>query len=189
MKQKPKIFIISGPSGSGKTTLYKRLLKGRGLKDKLKKSISLTTRLRRHNEKNGRDYEFVSRAEFLRRKKNQEFLEGQNIFGYLYATSKENVVGILKQNKNVLLCVDVRGQKAIKKIFPKAISIFILPPTIAVLKNRLKGRLTEAKKDLEKRLTIAKQEIRYAKRYDYVIVNDHLKTALKKLKAIVMKHA
>lgn len=185
LNKKPKIFIISGPSGSGKTTLYKKLLKSTALKGCLKKAVSVTTRLPRHNEKAGRDYDFVARQDFLKLKKNKELLESQNIFGFLYGTSKENVAAILRAGKNVLLVVDVKGEKAIKKIFPETVSIFILPPSIAVLKQRLKNRSTERKRDLQKRLLIAQQEIRQSPRFDYVVVNDHLKSALKKLKEII----
>lgn len=185
---KPKIFIISGPSGSGKTTLYKRLLKSPQLKGVLRKAVSVTTRPRRHNEKDGRDYEFVTRQEFLGLKKNRQLLESQNIFGYLYGTSRKNVEAILKEGRDVFLCVDVKGERAIKNIFRNAISIFVLPPSIAILERRLKGRSTEGKKDLQKRLFLAKEEIRQSKRYDYVIVNDRLHHAYKKLKEIIISN-
>lgn len=188
MKRNHKIFIISGPSGSGKTTLYKRLLKSPRLKGILKKAVSVTTRPLRKNEKQGRDYEFVSRQEFLRLKKNGQLLESQNIFGYLYGTSRKNVESILKEGRDVFLCVDVKGEKAIKKIFKNVISVFVLPPSIAALEKRLKNRLTEAKKDLRKRLLVANEEIRQSRRYDYVIVNDRLNKAYKKLKEIILSN-
>jgi len=186
VRKRPKIFIISGPSGSGKTTLYKRLLKISEFKGRTVKAVSLTTRPRRHNEKAGRDYEFVSRKEFSRLKKDKELLESQNVFGYFYGTSKRNVEAILRDGKDCLLVVDVKGERAIKKIFPKAISIFIFPPTISALECRLKNRSTECKADLKKRLLIAREEIRQAGRFDYAIVNDHLKAALKKLREIML---
>ncbi len=188
MKKKARIFIISGPSGSGKTTLYKKLLQLARFKSRLAKAVSITTRHRRHNEKAGKDYEFVSRQEFLRLKKNKELLESQNVFGYLYGTSKNNVQEILKNGKDILLVVDVKGERAIKKIFPTAISIFIFPPTITTLAKRLKNRSTEGKRDLQKRLLIAREEIRQSRRFDYAIVNDHLNTALKKLKEVISRH-
>jgi guanylate kinase len=181
-----RIFIISGPSGSGKTTLCKRLLKDKKLKVRLEKAVTLTTRRRRHNEKNGRDYEFVTRKEFLKAKRAGDLLESQNIFSCLYGTSKKNVESLLRTGKDVVLVIDVKGEKAIKKIFPRAVSIFILPLTISVLKQRLKSRSTEVKKDLQKRLLIAEEEIRQSKRFDYVVVNDHLNTAVKKLKEIIL---
>lgn len=188
MRKRPRIFIISGPSGSGKTTLYKKLLKQASLRRCLVKAVSVTTRSRRHNEKAGRDYEFVSRSEFLKRRRNKDLLESQNVFGYLYGTSKKNVEAILKSGKHCLLVVDVNGERAIKKIFPNSISIFIFPPTLAVLKNRLKNRSTESKKDLQRRLLVARQEIRWAKRFDYAIVNDCLRMALKKLRGIILSN-
>ncbi len=187
VKLKPKIFIISGPSGSGKTTLYKRLLKNPSLKRRLSKAVSVTTRLRRHNEKAGRDYEFVSKKDFLELKKNRQLLESQNVFGYLYGTSKSNVEAILKAGRDCLLVVDVKGEREIKKIFPGAVSIFILPPSATILKQRLKGRSTEGERDLQKRLLIAREEIRQSQRYDYRIVNNNLNTALKKLKPVILR--
>lgn len=187
-KRKPRIFIISGPSGSGKTTLYRRLLKDERIKKFLEKAVSVTTRPPRHNEMAGRDYEFVSRDNFLKLKRKRQLLESQNIFGYLYGTSKRNVEAILKEQRDVFLCVDVKGKSAIERIFPHTVSIFVRPPTIKTLESRLKKRSTEAKGVLKRRLLIARQEIKQSKKYEYVIVNDKLKQAFSKLKEIILKN-
>lgn len=186
MSGRARLFILSGPSGSGKTTLYKRLLRRKLLRHQLVKSISYTTRPRRRNERNGRDYLFISRAEFLRKKRQGEFLESQNVFGFLYGTSKNTVEGLLNQNENVLLCIDVKGERAIKTIFPDAVSVFVLPPSIKILNQRLKNRSTEGDREMRHRLRVAKKEISASRRYDYRIVNDNLSPALKKLEEIII---
>lgn len=153
---------------------------------KLVKSVSCTTRPRRSSERPGRDYLFISRQEFLKKQRQGSFLESQNVFGFLYGTPREQVEALLKSGKNVLLCIDVKGKKAIKKIYPQAVSIFVLPPSLKELSQRLKGRSTEGAKEMRHRLLIAKREIAVSRRYDYRIVNDDLKHALEKLEGIII---
>ncbi|MBL7131715.1 MAG: guanylate kinase [Candidatus Omnitrophica bacterium] len=184
MNQGSNIYIISGPSGSGKTTLSNRLLKLKTLKHKLVKSLSVTTRPRRAKEKNRKDYIFVTQDEFLKRRKKGEFLESQAVFEYLYGTSKRFVKKALKEKKNVLLCIDVKGALSVKKLYPNAVAIFILPPSLKILQKRLTNRLTEDKKKLHRRLKLAKKEMSYIKHYDYIVINDDLKKAIKQLESI-----
>jgi len=183
--RKGKIIIISGPSGSGKTTLHKRLLLSRLLKGKLVKSISATTRPRRPGERNGRDYLFISKKLFCRKKETGYFLEWQKVFNNYYGTPKDAVLKLLQSGKNVLLCIDVKGTRLIRQQYPEARTVFIKAPSWAVLRNRLKIRKSETERNLKMRLAIARREMREAKRYDHVVVNDHLTTALKKLESIV----
>lgn len=185
MMRKGRLFILSGPSGSGKTTLYKKLLRHKALRQRLIKAVSYTTRPRRSNEKAGRDYLFISKKEFLNKKRRGEFLESQNVFGFMYGTPKDRLQALLKSDQDVLLCVDVKGAKAIKKFYPNAISIFILPPSLGALNQRLKGRSTEGRQEMRHRLLVARREIAAARRYNYRIVNDSLNRALKKLEEII----
>lgn len=185
MRRGGRLFILSGPSGSGKTTLYKKLLRRKVLRQRLIKAISYTTRPRRRNEKPGRDYLFISKKEFLNKKHKGEFLESQDVFGFMYGTPKDRLRELLKSDKDILLCVDVKGEKAIKRFYPDAVSIFILPPSLKTLNQRLKSRSTEGRKQLRHRLLVAKQEIVAARRYNYRIVNDNLSQALKRLEAII----
>ena len=134
MKKKGKIFILSGPSGSGKTSLYKKLLESQR---RVVKTISVTTRRRRPGEKDGRDYFFVSPRMFFYKKRRGLFLETQKIFDHYYGTPKKCVADFLRGGKNVLLCIDVKGAKVVRRKFPKAISIFIKTPSLIETQIRL----------------------------------------------------
>ena len=183
-----RILIISGPSGSGKTTLQQRLLESRKLKKKLVKSISATTRPSRQGEEHGRDYLFLSKKNFLYKKRAGHFLESQKVFRYHYGTPEKNVRDLLKRGKNVLLCIDVKGAKVVEKKYPDVLKIFIKAPSLQILKKRLSSRGTENKKDLSSRLKIAREELRASKSYDFVVVNDNLQKAFIILEQIVCKH-
>ncbi|MCX5716464.1 MAG: guanylate kinase [Candidatus Omnitrophica bacterium] len=178
-----KVFIISSPSGGGKTTLAKRLLaSGLGLVQ----SISMTTRPKRPGEKNGRDYYFATAAQFKKGIWQNKFLEWTKTYGWHYGTPKKYVAGLLSKGKNPLLIIDVKGAMKVKKAFgERAVLIFVAPPSIAELKKRLKKRAADDKKEIAKRLRIAKRELSYIKRYDHCVVNDSVKPAVSKLKSII----
>jgi guanylate kinase len=182
---KGRIVILSGPSGSGKTTLHKHLLLSRRLKGKLVKSVSLTTRARRPGEKNGRDYIFVSRESFFQKRRSGYFLEWKKVFDNYYGTPKQTVRKLLEMGRNVLLCIDVKGAQTVLKRHKDALSIFIKAPSVKALKARLQKRGSETKDNLALRLTTAKQELKKAKQYNYVVINDSLNHAVKKLELIV----
>ena len=184
MRKKGKLFIISGPSGSGKTTLYRRLLDEN---KSLVKTVSITTRPRRSTEKHGRDYFFVSPPMFNYKRARGHFLEWQKVFDNFYGTPKNQVKDFLKRGKDVLLCIDVKGAKVVCRKFPQTVKIFIKTPTFDILKKRLFGRKSEVDESLELRLKVARQELREAKFYDYVIVNDNLDHAYQRLRSIVCK--
>ena len=184
---KGKVIIISGPSGSGKTTLSSKILEHSLFKKKVVKSISATTRKKRKGEKHGRDYLFFNRSVFLRKQKLGHFLESQPVFDNFYGTPKKNVEALLKKGKNVLLCIDVKGAKVVHRQIPEAIMIFIKVPSLAILKKRLSGRGTESQKSLDLRFKIAKQELKEAKHYKYIVINDRLSTAHKELEKIFCK--
>lgn len=182
---KGKIIILSGPSGAGKTTLYKRLLASRRLRGKLVKTTSVTTRPMRPGERNGRDYFFVSRKMFVHKKEAGHFLESEKVFGNYYGTPQKQVKDFLASGKHVLLCIDVKGARTVCRKFPQAVKIFIKTSSLAVLKERLHKRGSEARAGVEVRLETARRELREAKRYDHIIVNDNLKKAVRRLGRIV----
>jgi len=183
--EKGKIVIISGPSGSGKTTLHENLLESRKLKSGLTKSISVTTRPKREGEKNGRDYIFVSPKMFLYKRRKGHFLESEKVFGNYYGTPNKNVRDLLRAGKNVLLCIDVKGAKTVRRKFPEAITIFIKTPSMAVLASRLRNRGSEKKNAVKERMETARKELREARKYQHVIVNDNLKESCNRLEAII----
>ena len=186
MPKKGKIIIISGPSGSGKTTLYKNLLENPLIKKQIVKTVSVTTRLKRPGEKNGRDYFFISHKEFLKRKKADYFLESQKVFDNFYGTPEKAVRALLARGKNVLLCIDVKGATVVRRKFPEDRRIFIKVPSMTILKKRLTARGSEDRKTVSLRLKTARQELKEAKYYDRVIVNDRLDHAHVTLKAAIL---
>jgi guanylate kinase len=186
-KRSGKIFVLSGPSGSGKTTLHNVLLKDRRIKARLIKIVSATTRQRRVGEKQGKQYWFFTKKQFLDRKKQGFFLESQKVFADYYGTPKDQVVKALRQGKNVLLCIDVKGARVIFKGFKNVVGIFINAPSVATLKVRLQARGTEDAKTQKERLAVAQQEMKEAKYYQYRVVNDRVQKAVGILKKIMHK--
>lgn len=179
-----KLFIVSAPSGCGKTTLCKRLLEDNL---NLSHSISATTRPPRKGEIEGKDYFFVSQEEFRAMIKRKEFLEYEENFGYLYGTPKKFVKGLIEKGRSVLLSIDVKGAMKVSRLYPKRkVLIFIMPPTLAALKKRLEARMTDPADSISDRLKIARHEIKYKNKYDYVVVNDSLPAAYKQLKNIII---
>jgi len=186
MKKKGRVIIISGPSGSGKTTLYRKLLQSPKLKNRLVKSISVTTRLSRGGERHGRDYFFVTSKMFRYKKRAGHFLESMKVFGRDYGTPYKNVRDRLRAGKNVLLCIDVKGARVVRRKIPEALTVFIRTPTFADLKKRLQNRATEDPRSAKLRLNIAREELKEAPRYDYVVVNDRLDRAYRELEKIIL---
>jgi len=182
-----KIFVISGPSGSGKTTLLETLLKDKALKKKAAKSISLATRPKRSGEKNGEAYFFITKEEFKQRLKAQKILEWTRYLGYYYATPRDFAEKQLKKGRHLILCLDLKGALKIKRLYPdNTITVFILPPSIKTLKERIEGRCNKTKKEeIRQRLRLAQSEIREAGRYDYSIVNKTLTESVKQLGKII----
>lgn len=181
MKEKNLIIVLSAPSGAGKTTLCKALLKKF---PEILYSVSCTSRPPRKGEKNGRDYFFVSKEEFEKMIKNNEFIEWAKVHGYYYGTPLKNIETAKKLKRDIVLDIDVQGGRKIKKKFKDAVMIFISPPSIKVLKERLIKRGKDSLKEIEKRIRIAKLEMKEKIFYDYEIINDDLKEAKKKLFSI-----
>lgn len=184
-KRKPLLWIVSGPSGSGKTTLCRKLLQKKELN--ITRSVSFTTRPKRKGEKNNKDYIFVSRQEFLKKRDKAELIEWQEVFGNLYGTPKKLICDLLSKNRDVLLSIDVKGALQIKRKFPKqAVFIFVLPPNEKKLIQRIKLRAQDDKMQIGKRLKRAKLELSFVKEYDYIIVNDELSKAIKAVESIII---
>lgn len=186
-KNKGRVIILSGPSGSGKTTLHKALLNDPKLKGKLVKSVSVTTRDKRQGERSGRDYLFLTRQTFENRIKKNFFLEWEKVFDNYYGTPKQQVLKLLNQGKNVLLCIDVKGAAHVRKEFPEAFSVFIKTPTMKILQDRLRQRASETHETLSLRLKVARREIKEAKKYDCVVVNGRLDKACRDLTRVVLQ--
>jgi guanylate kinase len=183
-----KIFVISGPSGSGKTTLLTNLIRDKKIGKLLVKSCSITTRPKRSGEREGREYFFVARQEFGRRLKEKKILEWTKYLGYYYGTLKEPLEKQLKKGKHVGLCLDLKGARIIKKIYPKkAVTIFILPPSLSELKERIQNRSRQTNpREVAQRLLLARRELQAAGKFDYCILNQNFPAALKELKSIVL---
>lgn len=176
------LFVMTAPSGAGKTTLLDRLLKEVPLLDY---SVSVTTRPPRRGEVDGEDYHFTGRAEFEAFLAANEFLEHAVVYDNYYGTRKSVIEGALSRGRDIILDIDVRGAlQVMEKRYP-AVFVYILPPSIRELERRLRGRATDAEEVVRKRLSLAREEMGYAGRYDYVVVNDRVETACAELKAII----
>ena len=178
---KGNLYIISGCSGVGKGTLLKKFLENN---PEIKLSISATTRQPRKGEENGVNYFFISREEFLNSVKNNEFLEWAEFSGNYYGTKLNFTQKTLNSGTDLILEIDVQGAKQVKEKMPEAVSIFIMPPSVEELEQRLRGRHTEDEQTIQKRLHEVSREIEAGKTFDYKIVNDNLDTALMKLEQI-----
>ena len=177
-----KLFILSAPSGTGKTSLTKSLLRKN---INLWLSISYTSRLMRPSEVDGHDYFFVERNIFEQMLGNEEFIESAEIYGNLYGTSQKWINEAINSGKDILLEIDGQGARQVRKIFSDVVSIFILPPSLEVLENRLKDRNQDSKEVIAKRMAAAKEEISHVSEYDYVIINDNMDIALRDLVSVV----
>lgn len=178
-----KLYIISAPSGAGKTSLVKQL---REDVDKLVVSVSHTTRTMRNGEKHGSDYFFVSVDEFKAMIEAQAFLEHAQVFDNFYGTAQKTVEDNLAQGLDVILEIDWQGAQQVRNMLSQSISIFILPPSIDVLKQRLQNRGQDTEETIARRMRDAVTEMSHYPEFDYLIVNDDFTTALHQLKSIVI---
>lgn len=174
--------ILSAPSGGGKTTIAKRILSERS---DIGYSVSCTTRDPRTGEIEGKDYYFLSRTEFLKKRDRGEFAESAEVHGNLYGTLRSEVLKVLDAEKHVLMDIDVQGASQFTKFFPQSVTIFVLPPSAEVLFERLRKRQTESTQALAARLQSALQELQSVDEYEYVVVNDDLETAIKRIGSII----
>ena len=180
------LFVFSGPSGVGKGTLKAKLFEE--FADRIAYSVSATTRGPREGEVDGKDYFFISRQEFERRVKNNEFLEHAEFAGNCYGTPRAYVEKLLDSGMNVVLEIDVQGALQVMKSMPECVSVFILPPSFEELEHRLRGRGTETEEKVRERLETAKRELPYAPQYDYQIVNGgDIEVAYQSLREVFLK--
>jgi len=178
-----KLYVISGPSGVGKGTLVECMLKR---VPNIRRSVSVTTRKPRVGEIDGNDYRFVSESEFNEKIKTGKFLEWAKVHNNLYGTLQETVDRGLARGQDVVLVIDIQGGLKVKGKRPKAVLIFIEPPTFTELGKRLSGRGTEVEDVIRKRIDRAKEELEYAPQYNYRVVNDNLDEAVDDLVSIIL---
>jgi guanylate kinase len=176
------LFIVAAPSGAGKTSMVRALLKN---DPSIRLSISYTTRQPRPGEVNGKDYHFVSKDTFLEMAGRGEFLESAEVYGNHYGTSQPWIAGEIAAGRDLLLEIDWQGAAQVKRHFPDAVSIFILPPSLTALRNRLNNRGQDNQEVIEKRMAAACDDISHAGEFDYIIVNDDFDHALLDLTAVV----
>ena len=179
-----KLFVISAPSGAGKTTLIESLLE-HSSKRNLRLGISCTTRTKRKNETNGESYFFKTKEEFQEMSEKEELLESAEVFGNFYGTPRKWVEEQLNKGIDIILELDWQGEKQIKENYPDAISIFILPPSLEDLRERLNKRNQDSEDDIKKRLAQAKIEIINGCSFDKIIINDDFEAAVKDLIFII----
>lgn len=186
MENEKKIIVISGPSGVGKTTMYKQLLQE--YQKDLSFSISATTREKRDEEVNGRDYHFLSKEEFERLITEDEFVEWEKVHSNYYGTLKSEVYRIWEEGKHCLLDIDVKGGLGLQKIFgQKAFLIFVSPPSVQALEQRLRSRGANDEDSLRQRLHNATKEMEQKHFYDYVLQNEDIDQAILSLKKIIQE--
>ncbi len=179
-----KLIIFSAPSGSGKTTIVHRLM---GIVEGLEFSVSATSRAPRGAEQNGKDYYFLSAEEFDGKIAEDAFVEWEEVYaGTKYGTLRSELERIWSKGHTILFDVDVKGGVRLKEIFgPQALSIFVMPPSVEELRNRLVGRATDSPEKIEQRIAKAGEELGYAERFDHVVVNDNLDEAVEEVRSIV----
>jgi guanylate kinase len=182
VNKKGLLIVVSGPSGAGKGTICKEILSRR---DDLFVSISATTRAPRNGEVEGVNYFFKEREEFERMIDEEAFIEHAEVYKNLYGTPKDYVLKKLNNGENCLLEIDIQGALQVKKRYPEGVYIFILPPSMAELKNRIIGRGSETPESLERRFSSAFNEIEFVNQYDYYIINDEVKAAADVMDAII----
>jgi len=176
------LFILSAPSGAGKTTLCRSLVRR---DDKVRYSVSATTRPRRGKEEDGKAYHFVSDEEFSSLAEQDGLLEWEEVYGYRYGTPKAQVQELLAAGFDVVLDMDINGALHLKERYPESVTVFLLPPSLFELRRRLTARGRDDRETIEVRLARAEAEIERAREFDYVVVNDSLSASLALLQAIL----
>lgn len=178
----PLVIVVSGPSGAGKSTILQAALQE---VPQLRFSVSHTTRPSRHEEREGVEYHFVSRDEFMRLAMQETFLEWAEVHGHCYGTSRTEYARAAEDRVDLLLDLDVQGAEKIRAKFPDSVSIFILPPSYQHLERRLRSRGTSDEAAFARRLAVAREEMELFPKYDYAIINDDLDLSVESLKAII----
>ena len=181
-KSRGNLFVVVAPSGAGKTSLVNELLKR---EPNIHLSISYTTRAPRQGEQHGREYHFVERAAFEKMIASGDFLEHANVYGNYYGTSRKWIEAELEGDHDVLLEIDWQGARQVKKLFPHAVGVSILPPSIEELRKRLTARGKDSPETIERRMAVARDEIKHALDFEYIIVNESFDVAVTDLQSIV----
>lgn len=178
-----QLFIVSAPSGAGKTTLVERLVEQM---PQLRMSRSYTSRAARSGEQDGVDYNFVTRERFEAMIAAGDFLEWADVFGNLYGTCASDTQRLLADGSDVVLVIDVQGARQVRSLRPSATTVFVMPPSYAVLEQRLRGRSKDSEAAIVRRLDVARQEVAAFAEYDYIVINDELAAAVDRLRSIVL---
>ena len=176
------LFIVSAPSGTGKTTLVERLVQ---CVPNLRMSRSYTSRAARVGEQDGVDYNFISRDRFEAKIGDKAFLEWADVFGSYYGTSAADTDAALANGEDVVLVIDVQGARQVRGLGRQVVSIFVLPPSSAILEQRLRGRSKDTDEQIARRLAVARREVSEYSQYDYLVINDELNAAVERLQGIV----
>jgi guanylate kinase len=177
-----RLYVVSGPSGAGKGTIIRAAL---GRRSDILFSISATTRDPRRGERDGVDYHFISEARFRDMIEAGEFLEWAEVYGALYGTPRAPVEEALEQGRDVLLELDIQGAIAVKDAIPEAVLVFVEPPSMEALADRLRARGTEDADALARRIKAAYEEVKIGRRYDHIVVNDQVETAVEEFLRIL----
>ncbi len=180
-----KIFIISAASGAGKSSLVKEIC---NLDPNIKLSISHTTRAKRHNETNEKEYYFITKDQFEQMLKKNEFIEYARVYDNYYGTCKTQLEQLLANGYDVILEIDWQGAMQIKNLVPECILIYIMPPSIEELKKRLISRATDSRDIIEKRIAQAKEDISHANKFKYIIYNHDFNKSVKELYSIILSY-
>jgi len=182
LSERPSLIVVSGPSGAGKSTILSRALREL---DRLRFSVSHTTRGPREGETAGVDYHFVGRDEFDRMRQASRFLEWAEVHGQLYGTSLDEYERAVREGVDLLLDLDVQGASHVRESFPDAVSIFILPPSYEALERRLRDRGADDEASFRRRIVAAGEELGLYRAYDYAIINEDLDTSVESLEAVI----
>ena len=177
------LFIVSAPSGTGKTTLVERLVQH---VPHLHMSRSYTSRTARDGERNGVDYNFISRDRFEDMAREGAFLEWADVFGNYYGTCSADTDACLARGEDVVLVIDVKGARQVRSRGIETVGIFVLPPSVSVLEQRLRGRSKDTEEQIRRRLEVARTEVAEYAQYEYVVVNDDVERAVDRLRAIIL---
>ncbi|MDW5418559.1 guanylate kinase [Iodobacter sp. CM08] len=179
---KGNLFVVTAPSGAGKTTLVAALL---AADQNVQLSVSFTTRAPRPGEVDGKDYHFVAREVFEQMILNGDFFEHAEVYGNYYGTSQTWINKAIDTGRDILLEIDWQGAAQVRRLFPDAVGLFVLPPSVEVLEQRLKNRGKDSDEVIERRMAVAKEEISHVEEFDYVIVNEHIDEAVRDIVSAV----